>query len=130
MAIQSHQDELERDVAAIRRFNRFYTQKIGVLGEGWLHSPFTLTEARLLYELAHRENPSATELGKDLGLDAGYLSRILANFEKKKLLKRTPSETDGRRYHLSLTEKGRKAFEPLNEGSRAEIADLLQPMPS
>jgi DNA-binding MarR family transcriptional regulator/GNAT superfamily N-acetyltransferase len=128
MAIQSHQDELERDVAAMRRFNRFYTQKIGVLSEGLLNSPFTLTEARLLYELAHRENPTATELGRDLGLDAGYLSRILAGFEKKKLLKRTPSETDGRRYHLALTEKGRKAFAPLDEASRAEIADLLQPM--
>jgi DNA-binding MarR family transcriptional regulator/N-acetylglutamate synthase-like GNAT family acetyltransferase len=130
MAIQSHQDELERDVAAMRRFNRFYTQKIGVLSEGLLNSPFTLTEARLLYELAHRDNPTATELGRDLGLDAGYLSRILAGFEKKKLLKRTPSETDGRRYHLALTEKGRKAFAPLDEASRAEIADLLQPMSS
>jgi|AraplaMF_Col_mMF_1032025.scaffolds.fasta_scaffold00019_129 DNA-binding MarR family transcriptional regulator/GNAT superfamily N-acetyltransferase len=130
MAIQSHQDELERDVAAMRRFNRFYTQKIGVLSEGLLNSPFTLTEARLLYELAHRDNPTATELGRDLGLDAGYLSRILAGFEKKKLLKRTPSETDGRRYHLALTEKGRKAFATLDEGSRAEIADLLQPMSS
>jgi DNA-binding MarR family transcriptional regulator/GNAT superfamily N-acetyltransferase len=128
MALQSHQDDLERDVATMRRFNRFYTQKIGVLGDGWLHSPFTLTEARLLYELAHRANPTATELGRELGLDPGYLSRILAGFEKKKLLKRTPSETDGRRYHLSLTEKGWKAFAPLNEGSRAEIAGLLQPL--
>jgi DNA-binding MarR family transcriptional regulator/N-acetylglutamate synthase-like GNAT family acetyltransferase len=130
MAIPSPQDDLERDVAAMRRFNRFYTQKIGVLSEGLLNSPFSLTEARLLYELAHRDNPTATELGRDLGLDAGYLSRILAGFEKKKLLKRTPSETDGRRYHLALTEKGRKAFAPLDEASRAEIAALLQPMRS
>jgi len=128
MAIPSHQDELERDIAKVRRFNRFYTQKIGVLSEGLLNSAFTLTEARLLYELAHRDNTTATELGRDLGLDAGYLSRILAGFEKKKLLKRTPSETDGRRYHLALTEKGRKAFAPLNEASRAEIGGLLQPM--
>ena len=128
MAIASPQDELERDVAAMRRFNRFYTQKIGVLSEGLLNSRFTLTEARLLYELAHRDNPTATELGRDLGLDAGYLSRILAGFEKKKLLKRTPSATDGRRYHLALTEKGRKAFAPLDEASRAEIAALLEPM--
>jgi len=130
MAIASPQDELERDVAAMRRFNRFYTQKIGVLGEGWLHSPFTLTEARLLYEMAHRENPTATELGRDLGLDAGYLSRILASFEKKKLITRTPSESDGRRYHLALTEKGRKAFAPLEEDARIEIAGLLDPMPA
>ena len=129
MALQSPQDDLERDVAAMRRFNRFYTQKIGVLSEGLLNSRFTLTEARLLYELAHRDNPTATELGRDLGLDAGYLSRILAGFEKKRLLKRTSSETDGRRYHLALTEKGRKAFAPLDEGSRGEIAALLQPMP-
>src|SRR4051812_28217266 len=128
MAIQSHQDELEHDVAAMRRFNRFYTQKIGVLGDGFLHSPFTLTEARVLYEVAYRENSSATELARDLGLDAGYLSRILAGFEKRKLLKRAPSETDKRRYHLSLTEKGRKAFAPLDEGSRAEALALLQPM--
>ncbi len=128
MAIQSQLDELERDVAAMRRFNRFYTQKIGVLSEGLLNSRFTLTEARLLYELAHRDHPTATELGRDLGLDAGYLSRILAGFEQKKLLKRTNSKTDGRRYHLSLTEKGRNAFAPLNEGSRAEVAALLEPM--
>ena len=128
MALQSHQDELERDVAAMRRFNRFYTQKIGALGDGFLHSPFTLTEARVLYEIAYRENPSATELARDLGLDAGYLSRILAGFEQKKLLKRTPSKTDGRRYHLSLTEKGHKAFAPLNEESRTEAAALLEPM--
>src|SRR4051812_12495130 len=130
MALQSPQDALEHDVAAMRRFNRFYTQKIGVLREGLLNSRFTLTEARLLYELAHRDNPTATELGKDLGLDAGYLSRILAGFEQKKLLKRTPSATDGRRYHLALTEKGRKAFAPLDEASRAELAALLQPMRS
>jgi DNA-binding MarR family transcriptional regulator/GNAT superfamily N-acetyltransferase len=130
MAIASPQDELERDVAAMRQFNRFYTQKIGVLGEGWLHSPFTLTEARLLYEIAHRDNPAATELGRDLGLDAGYLSRILASFEKKKLITRKPSESDGRRYHLRLTEKGRKAFAPLEEDARTEIAGLLDLMPT
>ena len=130
MAIASPQDDLERDIAAVRRFNRFYTQKIGVLGEGWLHSPFSLTEARVLYEVAHRDAPTATELARDLGLDAGYLSRILASFEKKKLLQRTPSETDGRRYHLSLTEKGRKTFAPLDEETRAEVAAMLQPMQS
>ncbi len=129
MAIQSHQDELERDIAAVRRFNRFYTQKIGVLGEGWLHSSFTLTEARVLYEVAHRVDATATELARDLGLDAGYLSRILASFEKKKLLKRTPSATDGRRYHLALTDKGRKTFAPIDEATRAEVAVMLEPMP-
>ncbi|GAB2175923.1 bifunctional helix-turn-helix transcriptional regulator/GNAT family N-acetyltransferase [Dongia sp. agr-C8] len=129
MAISSPQDDLERDIAAVRRFNRFYTQKIGVLGEGWLHSPFTLTEARVLYEIAHRVDATATELARDLGLDAGYLSRILASFEKKKLLNRTPSESDGRRYHLSLTEKGRKTFAPLEESTRRDVAAMLDPMP-
>jgi DNA-binding MarR family transcriptional regulator/N-acetylglutamate synthase-like GNAT family acetyltransferase len=129
MAIASHQDDLERDIAAVRRFNRFYTQKIGVLGESFMHTAFTLTEARVLYEVAHRDNASATELARDLSLDAGYLSRILANFEKKKLLKRTPSESDGRRYHLSLTDKGRKTFAPLEESTRRDVAAMLDPMP-
>jgi DNA-binding MarR family transcriptional regulator/N-acetylglutamate synthase-like GNAT family acetyltransferase len=129
MAIQSAQDELERDVATVRRFNRFYTQKIGVLHEGFLNSRFTLAEGRVLYELAHRDRPTATEIGRELGLDAGYLSRILAGFEKKRLLRRTPSPEDGRRYHLALTEKGRQAFAPLDETSRAEVAALLQPLP-
>jgi DNA-binding MarR family transcriptional regulator/N-acetylglutamate synthase-like GNAT family acetyltransferase len=129
MALQSAQDELERDVAAVRRFNRFYTQKIGVLHEGFLNSRFTLAEGRVLYELAHRDRPTATEIGRELGLDAGYLSRILAEFERKRLLKRTPSPEDGRRYHLTLTDKGRDAFAPLDEASRAEVAALLQPMP-
>src|SRR5262249_6350267 len=105
------------------------TQKIGVLHEGFLNSRFTLAEGRVLYELAHRDRPTATEIGRELGLDAGYLSRILAGFEKKRLLKRTPSPEDGRRYHLMLTEKGRSAFAPLDEASRAEVAALLQPMP-
>jgi len=129
MALRSAQDELERDVAAVRRFNRFYTQKIGVLDEGFLHSRFTLAEGRVLYELAHRDRVTASEIGQTLGLDAGYLSRILAGFEKKKLLKRTPAPEDGRRYHLTLTEKGRNAFAPLDEASRVEVAALLQPLP-
>ena len=129
MAIPSPQDQLENDVAAVRRFNRFYTQKIGVLHEGFLNSRFTLAEGRVLYELAHRDRPTASEIGRELGLDAGYLSRILAGFEKKRLLTRTASPQDGRRYHLALTEKGRNAFAPLDEGSRAEVAALLQPLP-
>lgn len=128
MAIASAQDALERDVAAVRRFNRFYTQKIGVLQEGFLNSRFTLAEGRVLYELAHRDRPTASEIGRELGLDAGYLSRILAGFERKRLLKRTPSREDGRRYHLTLTEKGRTAFAPLDETSRVEIAALLEPL--
>ncbi len=118
--------DLEQRVEAVRQFNRFYTQKIGVLGERLLQSPFSLAEARVLYELAHLERPTATDLCSDLGLDAGYLSRILRKFEKRGLLSRETSNTDARRSHLSLTAKGRKAFAPLNARSRAEIGALLR----
>jgi DNA-binding MarR family transcriptional regulator/predicted N-acetyltransferase YhbS len=117
--------EFERRVADVRRFNRFYTQKIGVLQQAYLQTSFNLTEARVLYELAHREQPTASELGRDLGLDAGYLSRILRRFEKKGLLTRKASSRDGRQQLLSLTRKGEDAFAPLNTRSRAEIAALL-----
>src|SRR5471030_3428119 len=95
--------DFDRRVAAIRRFNRFYTAQIGVLHEGLLKSPFSLAEARVLYELAYRETPTAAELCQDLGLDAGYLSRILRNFAMSGLLEKTPCQTDGRQSLLSLT---------------------------
>src|SRR5882672_5706161 len=112
-------------VAAVRGFNRFYTQKIGVLNEGLLKSRFSLTEARVLYELAHRERPTATELRGDLGLDAGYLSRILRRFEQQGLIARTTSRADGRQSLLALTAKGRAAFAPLDARSRQEIGTLM-----
>src|SRR5271170_1320921 len=117
-------------IEAVRRFNRFYTQKIGVLGERLLQSPFSLAEARVLYELANLDKPTATQLGSELDLDAGSLSRILRGFEKRGLLSRQTSQTDSRRSHLSLTPKGRKAFAPLNARSRAEIHALLSRLPS
>ena len=113
-------------VAAVRRFNRFYTKQIGVLHQGYLESPFSLTEVRVLYELAHREKPTATELGNELGLDAGYLSRILRDFERRRLLDRRPSKADGRQSLLSLTEKGQKAFAPLHARSRDQIGAMLR----
>src|SRR6516164_6780280 len=95
---------LDARVEAVRHFNRLYTQKIGVLEEGLLHSPFTLGQVRVLYELAHRERPTASELAKDLGLNAGYLSRMLRDFEKSKLIEKKPSASDGRQSLLALTE--------------------------
>ena len=116
---------LEQRVGAVRRFNRFYTRKIGVLREGAYRSAFSLTQVRVLYELAHRDRPTATELGRDLGLDAGYLSRILRGFEKRGLVAKTRSSSDGRRSHLALTAQGKKAFAPLDARSHDEVAVLL-----
>src|SRR5689334_7443005 len=98
----------QHHIEAVRHFNRFYTRQIGVLQEGWLKSPFSLTEVRVLYELAHQDDLTATELGRELGLDASYLSRILSGFEKRGLIERTPSATDGRQTHLRLTKPGRQ----------------------
>lgn len=117
--------EHDRRIAAVRRFNRFYTQKIGVLEEGLLRSSFSLAEARVLYELAHRAAATASEIGRDLGLDAGYLSRILRGFDKRGLLEKRTSDTDRRQTHLSLTRKGAHAFAPLNTRSREQIGAML-----
>ncbi len=122
-------DEFDRRVGAVRRFNRFWTRRIGVLREGYLESPFSLTEVRVFYELANREETTASELGEDLGLDAGYLSRILRGFEKHDLIHRRSSETDGRRRLLRLTERGREAFAPLDARSRKDIGAMLESLP-
>ena len=122
------QPELDRRVAALRRFNRFYTQKIGVLGDGLFESPFSLAESRVLYELANREQPVASELCRDLGLDPGYLSRILARFQRDRLIERRPSPADGRRSLLMLTRKGRETFRPMDRASRAAIGKMLAPL--
>jgi DNA-binding MarR family transcriptional regulator/GNAT superfamily N-acetyltransferase len=114
-------------VAAIRRFNRFYTKQIGALQEGLLESEFSLAEARVLYELAHSDgDATATGIGKRLGLDAGYLSRMLRSFEEHRLVLRRPSSADGRRSNLTLTRKGRGAFTRLDASARAQIATLLE----
>ena len=120
---------MEEQVATVRRFNRFYTRQIGVLEEGLLRSPFSLTEARVLYELAQRSSVTATELGETLALDAGYLSRIVRAFSDRGLVQKTPSPTDGRRSHLSLTAVGRKAFKKLDGESRREVRAMLDPLP-
>jgi DNA-binding MarR family transcriptional regulator/GNAT superfamily N-acetyltransferase len=117
--------DLDQRVAAVRRFNRFYTRQIGLLGAGYLHSPFSLTQVRVLYELAHRERPTAAELSRDLGLDPGYLSRVLHGFRRSGLIATERSKDDGRQSHLSLTEAGQAAFAPLNARSHGEIAGML-----
>jgi len=116
------------DVAAVRAFNRFYTRRIGLLSDRHLGSPFSLTEVRVLYELAHRDRPTAAEIGRELALDAGYLSRLLAKFRKRRLVTREPSKTDARQSHLSLTKLGRKVFEPLDRGASEQVAGMLKPL--
>jgi DNA-binding MarR family transcriptional regulator/GNAT superfamily N-acetyltransferase len=111
-------------VKAVRGFNRFYTQRIGVL-DPYLGSELSLTEVRVLYELAHRDQPAASELGRDLALDAGYLSRILRRFEGRGWLARSPSPADARQSLLRLTDTGHQAFAPLQQKSRDEAAALL-----
>jgi len=119
---------MNEHVETIRAFNRFYTRQIGLLDEGHLNSPFSLTESRVLYELAHRRDPTAAQIGGSLGLDAGYLSRILARFERQKLVRRTKSKQDVRAVHLSLTAAGRKAFSPLDAAARKQIDGMLKPL--
>jgi DNA-binding MarR family transcriptional regulator/GNAT superfamily N-acetyltransferase len=116
-------------IAAVRAFNRFYTRRIGLLQRGLLDSPYSLTQVRVLYELAHAKDPTATELGDLLGLDAGYLSRILSEFERSQLITRTRSRADGRASHLALTAKGRTTFAGLNSRQSDEVAQLLAPLP-
>ncbi len=118
-------NDFERRVGFVRRFNRFWTRQIGVLREGYLESPFSLTEVRVLYELAHCDETTASELGEELGLDAGYLSRILRGFEKQGLIHKRPSEADGRRRLLRLTERGQEAFAPLDARSRDDVGAML-----
>ena len=112
-------------IARVRAFNRDYTRRIGVLSERLLESPYSLTEVRVMYEIAHRRDITAGELATDLDLDRGYLSRLLKGFETKKLLVRTPSAEDGRRQHLRLTPAGMRVFVPLEERSQEQVRGML-----
>ena len=112
-------------VAAVRRFNRFYTQHLGVLHDSWLDSPFSLTQARVLYEIRQRYRATASDIGRDLGLDAGYLSRILRRFHKGGLIRKDISPDDGRQSLLSITARGRKAFEPLEARTEQQVGEVL-----
>lgn len=117
---------LEDRAETVRRFNRFYTRQIGVLHEHLLDSAFSLTEVRILYELAHRDDVTSTDLCKELGLNAGYLSRVITGFEKKGLIRKKRSTDDARVSRLELTAKGRKTFAPLNDASRDEVMAMLK----
>ncbi len=115
----------DSDVSAVRAFNRFYTKKLGVLDQHLLKSPFSLSEARVLYELAQGEGLSAKEIAATLGLDPGYLSRIVQSFDEKGLVTRTPLPSDRRQQLLGLTAKGRQSFAKLDRSSQSEIAAML-----
>ena len=112
-------------VQAVRGFNRFYTRQIGLLREGLLKSAFSLAEVRVLYEIAHRRQTTATALGRQLGVDPGYLSRILRRLEKSGLVRKSASQLDGRQSLLGLTERGKKTFSVLNSRQNEEVATLL-----
>jgi DNA-binding MarR family transcriptional regulator len=112
-------------VARVRAFNRFYTRQIGLLNEGLYGSRFSLTEVRVLFEIWRRNETTATVVLNELGLDAGYLSRMLQRFERAWLIHRRRSKADGRQIHLSLTAQGRRAFLPLEARADAEVAHML-----
>jgi DNA-binding MarR family transcriptional regulator/GNAT superfamily N-acetyltransferase len=121
-ALVSH--DAER-IAAVRHFNRFYTQKLGVLQHAWLDSPFSLTEARVLYEIRERKRTTASDIGRDLDLDPGYLSRILRRFHRSGLIRKDASPEDGRQTLLSITPRGRKAFDPLERRTERQVGAVL-----
>jgi DNA-binding MarR family transcriptional regulator/GNAT superfamily N-acetyltransferase len=111
--------------AAIRDFNRFYTRQIGLLDQSFLGSPFTLTEVRVLYELAHRDSPTATEIARELSLDAGYLSRLLKKLERQGHLVRGRDAEDARQRPVRLTKSGRRVFDGLDRASGEQIATMI-----
>lgn len=121
---------LESRIEAVRRFSRFYTRRIGVLEETLLHSPFTLPEGRLVYEIANRDAPTAQELCHDLGLDPGYVSRLLKSLEKRDCIARERSATDKRATRLTLTAKGQKLWGAMNQQSKEDLANLLSGLPA
>ncbi len=118
--------QLDTTVDAVRRFNRFYTRKIGLLTDGILDSPWSLTEARVLYDLAHAPGTTTTDLAEELGLDAGYISRVVSRLHGKKLLRKTKSDVDRRRMLLELTTSGEEAFARLNAASHERTSGLLR----
>jgi len=123
------QPDFDQRIAAVRAFNRFYTRKLGVLDQHLLKSPFSLSEARVLYELANRDDAAAKEIGIALGLDPGYLSRIIQKFDDDGLLTRKALPSDRRQFRLSLTARGRQAFARLDRSSHDEVGAMLAALP-
>jgi DNA-binding MarR family transcriptional regulator/GNAT superfamily N-acetyltransferase len=119
-------ENADAQIAAVRRFNRYYTRQIGVLRKTFLDSPYSLGEARVLYEIASQDSPTASEIARRLDLDAGYLSRVLRNFERRGLIHRRASPKDGRQSHLALTPSGKKSFMPLDVRSQRATAAMLE----
>jgi DNA-binding MarR family transcriptional regulator/ribosomal protein S18 acetylase RimI-like enzyme len=123
------ENDIQQQVTDVRRFNRFYTRQIGVLSEGLLDTPWSLTEARVLFELANRPDLTVTGLASQLGVDAGYMSRTVTAFVKDGLVTRSRSDNDGRRRIVTLTDKGQAAYRELNERSGAEVQAMLEGLP-
>ncbi len=123
------QPDSDAQISAVRAFNRFYTRKLGVLDQQLLKSPFSLSEARVLYELAQRDNVAAKEVGIELGLDPGYLSRIVQKFDEDGLITRKALPSDRRQFQLGLTAKGRQAFAKLERSSQDDVAAMLTALP-
>jgi DNA-binding MarR family transcriptional regulator/GNAT superfamily N-acetyltransferase len=115
----------DETIARVRRFNRFYTRQLGVLRKTYLDSAYSLGEARVLYEIAQGDTPTASDIGRILDLDAGYLSRTLRNFEKRGLIERKASASDARQSHLALSAQGRKTFAPLERRSQRDVGAML-----
>jgi DNA-binding MarR family transcriptional regulator/N-acetylglutamate synthase-like GNAT family acetyltransferase len=120
---------LSEDIAAVRDFNRFYTRQIGLLDEGLLSTPFSLGQARLIYEIATRESPAAVDVARFLGMDQGLLSRILTGLEAQGIVTRAPSDRDQRRAVLRLTQQGSEVFARLDAASADAVAAWLAPLP-
>src|SRR5215469_10903782 len=112
-------------IAAVRGFNRYYTRQIGVLRKRFLDSPYSLSEARVLHEIATKQSPTASDIARNLDLDAGYLSRLLRNFERRGLIRKRTSPKDCRQSHLALTPRGKKSFMPLDARSQRNTAAML-----
>ncbi len=122
--------EASPQVQAIRRFNRFYTKQIGVLRQGFLGSPFSLAEGRVLFEIARAAQATASDVSKALGLDPAYVSRVLRSFDQRGLVRRTRSTADARRAHLALTRSGRAALEQLNRQADADVGAMVRRLPA